>query len=257
MDDSMTNRAAIVSALEYAARGWPVLLCRPGGKEALTRRGVNGATTDPDIIRRWFAMAPNANLAVACGAPGPQVQDIDDLDRVPRELLRLLDRSGAPVVATSRGRHYYFAGQTTGTVTVGFGELRGAGGYVIAPPSVHPSGREYVWLFAPGDGPLPPVPAAVDGVLGRATTAGAGEHQAPAELVPYGQRHPYLRDFVVRLVCAGVTDQRRLLEHLRCEFRLACEPEPSPPPGALEALARWAVRSRIAERERRYATRTG
>ena len=238
--------ATLEAALALVARGWPVLVVRPGGKDPLTAHGVKDATTDPVLVRRWLMRWPDANLAVATGSPGPQVLDVDDLDRARPVLLRA-EALGAPVVATVRGRHYYFGGQERGTVSLPYGELRGRGSYVVTPPSIHPSGRAYVWLLEPS-GPLPTVPVGVVGA--DATTAGCGEHEPPAGLIPYRHRHPYLKDFAVRLARAGVTDERRLLEHLRVEFELSCEPMPAPASGSLEALAEWAATTRIAGRER-------
>ena len=240
--------ATVTAALEYAARGWPVLAVHAGGKAPATPHGVRDATTDPDVIRRWFRRSPDANLAIATGAPGPQVLDVDELERARLILARVDD---APQVATSRGRHLYFAGSSSGTIGLGYGELRGRGSYVVAPPSTHPSGKAYVWLLAPS-GPLPPVPAFVLPAING--TAGSGEHRAPArgELVPHGQRHWYLTDFAIRLVRAGVLDEHRVLAHLRFEFDLSCEPLPRPARGDLEAIVRWAVRSQIAHRERNY-----
>jgi hypothetical protein len=238
---------ALTPALEIVARfQWPVLPIRPNGKAPLTRHGVTDASTDPALIRRWFMRWPEANLAIATGAPGPQVLDIDNLEAAAGVLARLA-RIECPVAATARGRHLYFHGTPAGTVALPFGELRGRGSYVVCPPSTHPSGKAYVWLDAPR-GPLPAVPALIPAPT---ATAGAGEHQAPTTLVPLGQRHPYLRDFAVRLARAGILEERRLLAHLRLEFELACEPLPPPAPGALEAIAGWAAESRIAARERR------
>lgn len=236
--------SAVGPALELAARGWPVLPAEPFGKRPVTRHGVKDASVDPDRIRAWFRRWPDANLAVACGHPGPQVLDIDD-PIAARAIAAELD--GYPAVATARGRHIYMGGTAAGTVALPYGEIRGRGSYVLCPPSIHPSGREYVWLHAP-NGPLPLVPACL--TAGQTGTAGAGEHQPPPGLVPYGQRHPYLRDFAVRLARAGVTDQHRLLAHLQLELQLFCEPLPPPAAGALEGLAVWAASSRIAERER-------
>lgn len=99
---------------------------------------------------------------------------------------------------------------------------------------------------------------ALDDVLRRApvvasasTGAGCGEHHAPVDRVPHRQRYPYLKDFVVRLARAGITDERRILAYLRLEFELSCEPLPAPEPGSLEALAAWAANCDIAQRERR------
>ena len=65
-------------ALAFAARGWPVLPCQPGQKTPVTRHGVRDATTDPDQITAWFGRHPDWNLAIATGAPGPDVLDVDE-----------------------------------------------------------------------------------------------------------------------------------------------------------------------------------
>lgn len=229
-------------ALEYAAHGWPVLPAAPGGKLPLARHGVKDASTDANQIRRWWSRWPNANVAVACGRPGPQVLDIDNMTAAAEYVARF---ERVPCVATVRGRHYWFAGRVAGTVALDFGELRGRGSYVIAPPSVHESGREYVWLLAPY-GPLPAPPK-----LGG-HSAGAGDHEPPARPIIAGDgRWPYLRDFAVRLTRAGVTDPARLLAHIRAEFELSCVSDPPARSGALEALAAWASQTEIASRERR------
>jgi hypothetical protein len=231
----------------YAARGWPLLVCRPSGKEPVTLHGVKDATSDPNVIAGWLRRWPEGNLAVACGAPGPQVLDIDNPEAVPADLRERL--RSAPRVATARGWHLYFAGTDERTVALDYGELRGRGSYVLVPPSIHPSGREYVWLLEPR-GPLPPVPRIV---ADKRQSAGRGAHDAPALLIPHGQRHPYLTDLAVRLLRAGITEHRRIAAHLRCEFELSCEAAPAPTSGYFDALADWAVRTHIAERERDIA----
>ncbi|MGZ4185017.1 MAG: bifunctional DNA primase/polymerase [Solirubrobacteraceae bacterium] len=230
---------------QMTARGWRLLAIRPGGKQPLTAHGVNDATADPDVVAGWLARWPDMNLGVATGAPGPQVLDVDDLGAVPAALARAVD--GAPRVATPRGGHVYLAGTDAPTVKLAYGELRGRGSYVVCPPSVHPTGRQYVWLHEPR-GALPTIPKLLAGAGRR---AGCGVHEAPVERVPHGHRHPYLLDFGVRLARAGVTDERRLAVHLEVEFGLACEPDPPPAPGYFDELAHWAARSLIAGRERR------
>ena len=64
-------------ALTFAARGWPVLPCQPGQKTPAARHGVHDATTDPGQITAWFGRHPDWNLAIATGAPGPDVVDVD------------------------------------------------------------------------------------------------------------------------------------------------------------------------------------
>jgi len=64
-------------ALAYAGRGWPVFPCQPGQKIPATTHGYRDATTNPRQITEWFTRHPGRNLAVATGAPGPDVLDID------------------------------------------------------------------------------------------------------------------------------------------------------------------------------------
>ena len=72
----MTN-PALRQALAYAERGWPVFPCLPGQKIPATRHGYQDATTDQQQITEWFARQGGWNLAIATGAPGPDVLDVD------------------------------------------------------------------------------------------------------------------------------------------------------------------------------------
>lgn len=84
-------------------------------------------------------------------------------------------------------------------------------------------------------------------VAGR---AGVGEHEAPAGLVPHGERDPYLFDFGVRFLRGGFLDRALIVSHLELEFRRACAPLPPPTPGYFERMAGSLLRTRIADRER-------
>jgi hypothetical protein len=140
-----THNALLEAALDYAARGWPVLPIRARSKAPATEHGVLDASTDPDVIRGWWTRWPEANVGIATGWPGPTVVDIDDMEAA-GDVVARLRATGAPEVATPRGRHFYFAGTRGGTVNLGYGEIRGRGSYVLAPPSIHPSDRECAWL---------------------------------------------------------------------------------------------------------------
>ena len=69
--------ATLRQALAYARRGWPVFPCLPGEKIPATRHGYRDATTDQRQITAWFGRGPDWNLAIATGAPGPDVLDVD------------------------------------------------------------------------------------------------------------------------------------------------------------------------------------
>ncbi len=55
----------LAAALEYAARGWHVLPCRPADKKPLTKHGKDDATTDGDTILAWWSRWPRPYVRVA------------------------------------------------------------------------------------------------------------------------------------------------------------------------------------------------
>lgn len=94
-----------------------------------------------------------------------------------------------------------------------------------------------------------PAAAATAADIQISATAGCGDHEARAALVPHGERHPYLVDFAVRLARGGVLDVERLHAHLRLEYERYCEPGGPGGPRDTYDIARWAVRTRVAQRE--------
>jgi hypothetical protein len=131
-------------ALAYAARGWPVFPCKPGAKVPNTAHGFLDATTDPAVIRSWWAQHPGDNVAIATGSPAVDVLDVDvkpggsgfaALNRLKRA--GLVTGASGMVRTRSGGLHLYFAGtrQDCGRLPGHFLDFKAAGGYVIAPPS--------------------------------------------------------------------------------------------------------------------------
>lgn len=151
----MTNQL-LDAALCYAANGWAVFPCRPRGKTPLTKNGFKDATTNSDQIRQWWADTPDANIGVATGQiSGIWVVDIDG--EAGLTSLRQLAAVGhelphSTAAGTGKGTHHYYrlpAGQqvkSRAAVWPGI-DIRADGGYVIAPPSVHPSGARYRWIW--------------------------------------------------------------------------------------------------------------
>lgn len=118
--------------------------------------GLYDATTDPATIKRWWTDHPDANIGVALGANGLFALDVDGpegrahLDELEQAYDRLPDTYQ---VITGRpegfGRHHIYRQPATGPQVRNRDlapklETRGTGGYVIAPPSIHPSGRVYL-----------------------------------------------------------------------------------------------------------------
>ena len=144
----------IRTAMALARKGMAVFPCRPQDKRPATANGLKDATTDLDLIRQWWQQEPLFNLAIATGAvSGIFVVDIDGLD-AEVELRRLeAEHGGFPStveVITARGRHVYFRSpeapvrNSAGKIAAGI-DVRGDGGYILAPPSIHPTGRRYEW----------------------------------------------------------------------------------------------------------------
>jgi len=204
------------AALGYAERGWPVLPvwwpefvdgrgdeagrcacgdaeCGSAGKHPLglvARHGVLDATTEIEQIERWWGRFPLANVGVATGdRSGVVVIDIDARhDGASR--LAAVERRYLPLPRTVEaetgggGRHLYFAhrdGEVPSAVGIVPGvDVRGEGGYVVAPPSLHASGLEYAWL--PGQSPVELAPAALPAWL-----ADLARHQAEPSRVVGGE----------------------------------------------------------------------
>ena len=142
-------------ALALARRGLAVFPCRAQDKRPATDHGCKDATKDLAAIKKWWEENPEHNIAVATGGPSNVfVVDIDGLDAEVElgKLERELGTLPATVeVVTPRGRHLYFewqpeipVGNSVGKIAPGI-DVRGAGGYVLAPPSIHPSGKPYCW----------------------------------------------------------------------------------------------------------------
>lgn len=212
--------AMLEHALDYAARGWPVFPvhgitndrctcrhsgCDSPGKHPRTRQGLHDASVDPAVISRWWMQWPTANIGVRTGIAF-DVLDLDGED--PLEVTAgwpAVDWPGGPVVRTARGWHFYClpTGVTTRTRVGGapLADWRGDGGYVVAPPSMHVSGRRYEWWTPAGlelhAAPAevialltPPAPPVVDHRVVSRTTSPRGGGWNPSGLVDTVRRAP-------------------------------------------------------------------
>jgi hypothetical protein len=208
-------------ALGYGRRGWPVvplhtigamgictcrrLACDRPGKHPRLRDWVAQATTAADVIRRWWTWWPTANVAIATGR-GVLVLDVDGT--VGAESVVALERTHGLLFDTPRsltgggGVHHFFTVETSvpNKVAVAPGvDIRGDGGCAAMPPSLHASGRRYVWDLTahPDETPLAPAPRWLLELI--ATTARRGTPGGHEELrLVHGERN----DRLFRLACA-------------------------------------------------------
>jgi hypothetical protein len=140
-------------ALWYAEQGFPVFPCQPGGKKPLTQHGFKNATTNPEQVRQWWTDCPDANIGIATGtASGLLIIDIDKHSGGEESWTDLRGNRTIPKTARQRtgggGQHILFRcpGHLRGRKLAKGIDLKGDGGYIIAPPSVHPSGKRYRWV---------------------------------------------------------------------------------------------------------------
>ena len=167
--------AATVSVLsaaeEYAASGLPVFPlhairygrcacgrdCGKPGKHPGSPHASLDATTDPETLRAWFGRHPDRGIAAATGArSGVFVVDVDAPAGFSTLAALELQHGAMPTtttVATGRGGlHVWFrhpGGVRIPTRAGALGpsvDVRGDGGSIILPPTLHASGRRYAWL---------------------------------------------------------------------------------------------------------------
>lgn len=156
------------AAIKLVERGYRVLPLAPAGKRphrTLAPRGVKSASNDPATVREWWARCPDSNIGVAATA-GVLVLDVDGREGIEALKALRLDLAGVPTVRSGSGDglHLYFGGESPTGHCADAGkhlDLRGAGAYVVAPPSRHESGGRYEWLTPGAPLPvsaLPPLP---------------------------------------------------------------------------------------------------
>jgi len=171
-----------VAALLYATMGWLVIClhgwdngrctcgradCPSPAKHPRTEHGLKDATADLATIERWFKRWPASNVGLLTGESF-DVCDIDGEagDRALGDVARAAGDpemvTDGPMAETGKGSHLLFqaTGEGNRAGIVPQVDWRGRGGYIVAPPSLHASGRRYRWLDGLGpDTPLQPAPA--------------------------------------------------------------------------------------------------
>ena len=156
------------AALAYARHGIPVLpvhspvpggVCSCGrpdcdrpGKHPRLRHGLTDASTDPRRIEMWWSRWPEANIGLRTGI----VMDVADIDSSAgwhglRHLLGGAMPAGPQVRTGGGGWHFWFdpTGYGNRVRLLPGVDWRGAGGYVLAPPSRHVNGTSYYWVVRP------------------------------------------------------------------------------------------------------------
>lgn len=188
----MCNASMKEAALWYATNGVPVFplhtptadgcscgknpgavpddkVCRSQGKHPRTATGFKEATTDPEQVNEWWDKWPTANIGIPTGTDTKLLLvDLDPRNGGPASSAELAERIGpipdtVEIITGGGGRHLpfrYAGGRVRKELAKGI-DLKGDGGYFVAPPSLHASGQRYAFDETSGgrDGLINPAPA--------------------------------------------------------------------------------------------------
>ena len=225
-------------AIGYGERNLPIFPCQQRGKEPACSRGVHDATSNLDRIHAWWGPCNYLNIGLACGEPsGLFIIDVDGAEG--EDTLRRLEEIHGPLPPTREaitgrngGRHAYFrlgkhkVGNSTGKLGAGI-DVRGTGGYVLLPPSIHPSGRPYNWSVDNADH-IAWAPDWLHAIIGDEKD-GQGKplehwHGVLTGQISEGTRNSTLASACGKLVHSGLSDVVLLLDVMLCINDARCNP---------------------------------
>lgn len=215
-NDNRLLNTALYYAKEY---GWAVFPVRPN-KAPYTKNGCKDAKKDPGAIRAWWKRFPDAGIGIATGSISNLIvidEDVDaekDLDGYKEVRKWEAEHEALPETVTCitgrGGYHLYYkyegndignrAGLLPGV------DVRGEGGYVIAPPSTHPNGNEYTWECPPNEYEIAPLNDVVKKFLLYKEEKSKQPFQLPAQ-IPEGKRNETLYKYACSLQAQGSTDE--------------------------------------------------
>lgn len=237
------------AALDYLSRGFSVIPVQSKGKHpTVAWDEFQHRFPIHDEIEHWFDPVRAGNLGIVTGSISNLVVVDLDTNEAKNYLKNLMGHNqvmGVPRVRTGRGWQLFFRhpGQPLpNSASKIFPDLdiRGDGGFVVAPPSIHPNGREYKWEVPLGEGGLPPLPDAlvqlktnpVASSLGGSSLFDTANALAGVE---EGKRD----DTLFRLACKlrGADVPQAVAEKLLVESAQNCTP-PYPERAALEKVRR-------------------
>jgi hypothetical protein len=238
-------RASAEDALE---RGFAIIACLPHEKgpwAKYSEHGCNSASRNKAVALKPWDDGTEANYGISCGPSNITVLDADHGLTTEAEWLAWKKEQNLPDTLTvlsgrdgEMGIHMYYSGAVPtcgfklGSVT---GELKGSGGYVVGPGSVHPSGKKYVILH---DVPVAPLP---DGLTDYAKEKGKTSFPkiGSGEKIPVSQRWVHIRSRAGSLRNLGL-DEDAIYIGIKSFAANHCEDGENYPDDKLREIASWA-----------------
>ena len=212
-------------AIKYAEMGFAVFPVRRN-KSPYTPHGCNDAKKDLRAIKHWWTKWPQANIGIATGSKsgGIIVIDIDVDDNkgiYGDESLRRWEAEHGELPETWRaitgrgGYHYYYRSDNEVKNATGVYpgiDIRGEGGYVVAPPSIHQNGNYYQWELDPDDVDLHFADQQVMDFINGTTTSHHKDRFRLPEHIKKGERNDTLYRYGCSLQAKGYSDEDILLK---------------------------------------------
>jgi len=241
------------AALFYFRKGWkPILLhgikngkctcplgeaCASAGKHPVYD-GWQKMGNSEEEIRKWYKIRPHHNVGIATGTgTGLVVLDVDTVKGGEDSLHELQEKHGrlprTPTQITgSGGLHFLFQHPMDRSVTQGSSMLPGIdtradGGLIVVAPSMHLSGKRYMWDIEEGpDTELAPCPQWLLELKKEEAENGErnpeGWMEEALQGVPEGQRDETCVKIIGRLVTLGMTDGE--IETIMHDWNNKCHP---------------------------------
>ncbi len=249
--ENMNRQTPYQAAVEYINMGLAVFPVVYKGKMPLTQNGCKDATTDAAVVKGWWQKWPNANIGIATGSKsgGLFVIDLDvDEDRGVNgyQTLRDWERDNGDLPETIQsitgrgGYHLFYRGNkligNRAKVMDGI-DIRGEGGYIIAPPSIHPNGRMYEWEQGPNEYAIASANDHVYQLIEHRRESNT-EFIVP-EKVSAGERNQTMFRYACSLQSKGLSDEA-ILAAIKIENEKRCVPPL--PDGELEKTIQSALK---------------
>lgn len=221
----------IAFAKKYAEQGWQSFPIKERDKTPIVK-WADVATTEENMLVGWWDTMPEANIAIACGKrSGIVVLDVDAGHGGYESLTVLFEKYGplptTPVSKTgSGGEHIFFKHpgieirNSAGKLGKGL-DIRGDGGYVVAPPSIHPNGNAYQWEVRPSETPLADMPEWMIELLREKNPQ--PQAKTESEEIIMGERNNYLTQLAGSMRRKGFTEDG-IFAALQVQNRQKCSP---------------------------------
>jgi hypothetical protein len=246
----MSTKFHQYATLCVARMGWKIFPLRPRDKRPLTVHGFKDASSNPEQIDRWWISNPKAGVGLPTGKENgiividfdPRNAGVEEVDEDGNEYSRdayemAHDLFGTELPDTwivetpGGGLHFYFKHPGDRVVPGLKGwkpgiDIKSDGGYVCAPPSIHPNGGEYIWAQKPTAGPIAELPATVEAEMATAQRKQV-EREMKGDLgdgkIPSGNRNDALTSLAGSMRRRNM-DPEAILAALLAENQVKCNP---------------------------------